>query len=155
MHYHGHVQLARKRQLVGKRSSLLAPGRIVVVVIKTALTDCDGPLCDEISEISDVALLETFGVMRMDASGKPDEAWIRSGDSRRCTSGAEDIPGAAAGPDAHNCIGPAVPCAGYYLAAVAVERGVAEVRVTVDEPFDIPSFRGHFLSIQSKTGPAI
>ena len=90
----------------------------------------------------------------MDAGGEPDESGILSSDHRRCTSGAEDIPGAAAGTDAHNGFGSRVPCAINYLAAVTGERFVCEVRVTVDEPFDIPSFSGHCLSIQRSTGPA-
>ena len=42
-----------------------------------------------------------------------------------------------------------------YRAAVAVERLVGEVCVTVDEPLDIPAFLGHFLSIQRRVGPAM
>ena len=91
----------------------------------------------------------------MYAGGEPDEPRIVRRDSCRCTSGAEDIEGAAAGTDAHNGFGSAIPCASYYLAAVTVERRVCEVRVAVDEPFDTPSFRGHFLSIQSSTGLAM
>lgn len=125
------------------------------MVVETALTDRHCALCDQISEISEVGLVEPFCVMRMDASGEPDEALVRPCNSRRCTSGAEDIPGAAAGTDAHNGFGPAFTCASYYFAAVTVEGRVREVRVTVDEPFDIPSFRGHFVSIQSSTGDAM
>ena len=91
----------------------------------------------------------------MDACRVPDVAWIGSRYSSGGTSGAEDIPGAAAGTDAHDGVGSAVPCAIDYLAAVTGERFVCDVRVTVDEPFDIPSFRGHFLSIQRSTGPAM
>ena len=90
----------------------------------------------------------------MNSRRKPHEALVRGGYLTRRASGAEDIPGAAAGTDAHNGVGSAVSCAIYYLAAVTGERFVCEVRVTVDVPFDIPSFRGHCLSIQRRTGPA-
>ena len=124
------------------------------MVIETAFAERYSALSDQISQSGDITRREPLGIVRMDASGEPDEAPVRRGDGRRCTSGAEDIPGAAAGTDAHNGVGSAVSCAIYYLAAVTGERFVCEVRVTVDVPFDIPSFRGHCLSIQRRTGPA-
>lgn len=151
----GHFQLPRQRKLLGESAPLLAPRRIVVVVIETAFSERYGALSDKISQPGNVSRRKAFSVVRMDASREPDEARIFCCDGCRCTSGAEDIPGAAAGTDAHNGVGPAVPCASNYLAAVTGERFVCEVRVTVDEPFDIPSFRGHCLSIQRRTGPAM
>ncbi len=92
--------------------------------------------------------------MRMNAGRKPHEPRILSRDSPGRTSGAEGIPGAASGADADDGCGSRAPCAIDYLAAVTGERLVGEVRVAVDEPFDIPSFRGHLRSIQSSTGLA-
>ena len=93
--------------------------------------------------------------MWMHSRGEPDKAGIFVRDHHRCTSGAEDIPGAASGADADDRRGSRVPCASDYLAAVAGERFVAEVRVAVDVPLEAPSLRGHFLSIQSSTGLAM
>ena len=152
---HRHTKLRCQRELIRKSSPLLAPRRIVVVVIETTLAERHSTLCDEVPQSGDITCPEPLGVVRMDAGREPHEAGVRGCNCGRCTSGAEDIPGAASGTDAHNGFGPAIPCAIDYLAAVAVERRVGEVRVAVDEPFDIPSFRGHFLSIQRSTGAAM
>ena len=93
--------------------------------------------------------------MRVYPRREPHKSWKRCCDSSGCTSGADDITGAAARADAHDCFSPAVPCAIDYFAAVTFERWVGEVRVAVDEPLDTPSLRGHFLSIQSNTGLAM
>jgi len=93
--------------------------------------------------------------MRMHACGAPYIPRILTRDSRRCTSGAEDIPGAASRADADYRFGSAFLRALNYRVAVAGERLVGEVRVAVDEPLDIPIFLGHFLSIQRRVGPAM
>lgn len=91
----------------------------------------------------------------MHSGCEPDKTGICGGDSLGCASGAEDIPGAAAGADADYRFGPIRSCAIDYVAAVAVERLVGEVRVAVDVPFEIPIFLGHFLSIHRSVGPAM
>ena len=93
--------------------------------------------------------------MWMHTGRAPDESRVRQRNVTRCTSGAEDIPGAAAGADADNCFGSIFSCPLNYRVAVAAERLVCEVGVTVDEPLDIPIFLGHFLSIQRRVGPAM
>jgi hypothetical protein len=93
--------------------------------------------------------------MRMYSRSKPHESLIFARHIPGHASGAEDILGAAARADTDYRCGSGIPCASDYLAAVACERFVAEVRVAVDEPFDTPSLRGHFLSIQSSTGLAM
>lgn len=75
----------------------------------------------------------------------PHEALVRGGDLTRRASGAEDIPGAAAGADADDGNGPALYSSVDYVAAVAVERRIGEVRVAVDEPFKPLGFLGHLL----------
>lgn len=141
-------------------STLLTARRIVIVIVKAALTYSDGSSGGKLSQAFDVPRrFETLGVVGMHSGRKPHETGKCSGHGHGCMSGAEDIPSAAAGSDADDRISPVVPCPFDYLAAVAVERLVGEVRVAVDEPFDepfdIPSFRGHFLSIQSNTGLAM
>ena len=125
------------------------------MIIETAFADSNGAALYKFTKLVDVARFKSVSIMRMNSRREPDKPRIRFRDALRCTSGAEDIPGAAARTDAHNGFGPAVPCAIDYLAAVAVERRVGDVRVTVDEPFDIPAFLGHFRSIQRSTGPAM
>ena len=89
--------------------------------------------------------IEPLRVVRMDSRGVPDESWIGAGHFPRCASGAEDIPGAAAGADADDRFGSTFTRPPDYIAAVAVERFVCEVRVAVDERCATDDFFGHFL----------
>ena len=91
----------------------------------------------------------------MHSGCEPDKTGICGGDSLGCASGAEDIPGAAPRADADDRSGSRFLRVLNYVAAVAVERRVCEVRVAVDVPFEIPVFLGHFLSIQRSVGPAM
>jgi hypothetical protein len=126
------------------------------VVVEPALTDPDGSVRRELLQVADIAFgIESISVMRMHSCRKPYEARILVCHNPGCASGAEDIPGAASRADADYPCGSGIPCAIDYLAAVAVERFVAEVRVAVDEPLETPSLRGHLVSIQSNTGLAM
>jgi hypothetical protein len=151
----GNAHLPRNSKLFSESPSLLPPRRIVVVVIQAAFAYRYRTCRAELLQFIHVAHAVKSGrVMRMNSSCEPHEARVLVGDNHRCASGAEDIPGAASGADTDNRCGSRIPCAIDYLAAVACERFVGEVRVAVDEPLETPSFRGHFLSIQSNTGLA-
>jgi hypothetical protein len=116
------------------------------VVVEPALADCHGARCDVLTDDRQVPrLFETDGVMRVNARGVPHIPGIVAGDIPRRESGAEDILGAAARADADDRLGPALTCALDYVAAVAVERRVCEVRVGVDEWRDTDVCFGHFL----------
>ena len=135
-----------QRDLRGEGLALLRPRGIVIVVVETALTHRYGTrsyvVADDLQVTSTV---ETDRVMRVDARCIPYESGIVAGDIPRRASGAEDIPGAAAGADADDRFGPALTCALDYVEAVAVERRVCEVRVGVDEWRATDVCFGHFL----------
>lgn len=152
---HRAIRLTRHHELLGESPALLDARRVVVVVVEPALAYRYRARLDVLSQVRDVAhRIESARVVGMNSGGVPDESGIPRREDPRRASGAEDIPGAAAGADADDRFGSAFARALDYVAAVAVERLVGEVRVAVDEPFDIPVFLGHFLSIHSSVGPA-
>ena len=152
----GPRHLPRERKLIRKGASLFRTGRIVVMVIESTFTDRYGTAGDEFAEAFDVApRLEADCIVWMHAGREPHVTRVFACNGRRRASGAEDIPGAAAGADADDRCGSALLRALNYLAAVAVERRVGEVRVTVDVPLETEVFLGHFLSIQRSVGPAM
>ena len=126
------------------------------MIVETALADRDRSVTNEVPDLVDMrSRIESACIVRMHPCSAPDKSAICCCDERRCASGAEDILGAASRADADNRFGSVFLRALDYRVAVAVERLVGEVRVTVDEPLDIPIFLGHFLSIQRRVGPAI
>jgi hypothetical protein len=155
--YHGRLRrLARQAKLFGERQPLRISRRVVVVIVEAAFSNCHCAHLDVRAQLIDMLKRnKSLRIVRVHTSGIPDEPRIRIGDVPRCASGAEDIPGAAPRADADDRLGSILSCARDYVPAVTVERRVGEVRVAVDEPFDIPVFLGHFLSIQSSVGPAI
>lgn len=66
--------------------------------------------------------IEPARVVRVHTGCIPQEAAVAGGERPASASGAEDIPGAAAGADADDRVGPALSRALYYVVAVAVER---------------------------------
>jgi hypothetical protein len=84
-----------------------------------------------------------------------DVSWILRGKGGRITRCADDIVGATPRSDADYRAGARVARPLDYLAAVAGERRVGEVRVAVDEGWNADVLRGHFRSIQSSTGAAM
>jgi hypothetical protein len=144
--HQGHACLAGKLYVLQKYSSLFLAGGIVVVVVQAALADCNRAIPDKRSDQVSVAhFIESGCVVRVNARSVPYEARIIRRDGMRRASGAEDVPGAASGADADDRFGSAVLRAADYVAAVAVERLVCEVRVTVDERCATEDFFGHFL----------
>ena len=126
------------------------------MVVETAFADPDCSIGDKGAKRFDITgCIKPDCIVRMNAGCEPHEAGVAHCDVPRCTSGAEDIPGAAPGADAYDGIGTTLLCSLDYRVAVAVERRVGEVRVGVDVPFDIPALLGHFLSIQSSVGLAM
>ena len=87
----------RDGELLSERTALLESRRIVIVVVETAFADRDGTTRDEIAKCAGIMKwIEPARIVRMNPRGMPDESAIRFGDGLRCTSGAEDILGAAA-----------------------------------------------------------
>ena len=86
--------------------------------------------------------------MRMDPRGKCDDPRVLDGE---CVCGFGLFERSA---DADHDIGARFTRAGDYRVAVAVERGVGEVAVAVDEGFHAVAARGYLRSIQSRIGPA-
>ena len=144
-----------ERQLLRKGAALLEPRRVVVMVVEATFAYRDSKLCELLQGAGIPERIEACRIMRMNPHRMPDESAVCGRDSLGCTSGAEDIFGAASRADAYYCLGSVVFRALNYRVAVAVERRVCEVRVAVDVPFDIPIFLGHCLSIQRSVGPAM
>jgi len=94
---HRQSHLAGKSQLLRKCASLLDPGRIVVMVVETALADRNRSVCCDRPDGIDVTRrVEPDRIMRVNACGIPYKARIGDRDIPRRTSGAENISGAAA-----------------------------------------------------------
>ena len=128
------ARFARKRKLCGECASLLQARRIVVVIVEPAFPDSHSARFHILAQQRRVVqFVETTGVVGMHTGGKPDEGGMGARQIPRRASGAEDIPGAAAGADADDCSCSALTRPPDYIAAVALERGVCEVRVAVDE----------------------
>ena len=92
--------------------------------------------------------VEAGGVVRMHAGRREDEAGIVGGDARSDSRPVYRLT------NADNGLGARDPGARDYRVAVAVERWVREVGVTVDEDWREPALRGHLRSIQSRIGAA-
>ena len=126
------------------------------MVVEPAFSDGHCPALRMLTQQLDVTTrIESNRVVWMDAGRIPYISLVLARDDGRRASGAEDIPGAAPRADADDRSGSRFLRALNYVAAVAVERRVCEVRVAVDVPFEIPVFLGHFLSIQRSVGPAM
>src|SRR5687768_3839377 len=155
MNHHRATRLPCKNELLGEGAPLFLSWRVVVVIVETALAKRYSAGCDRFPKRCNVArTLKSDGVMRMYTGCMPDEPGVRFGDYPRGASGAEDIPGAASRADAYDRLGTSLASASYYVAAVAVERRVGEVRVAVGERRAIEVFLGHFFSIQIRIGAA-
>lgn len=116
------------------------------MIVETTLSYRDCASGNVLADECDVAPgVEPLRVVRMDSRSVPDEPGIGAEYLARCASGAEDIPGAAAGADAYDRFGSTLTRPQDYIAAVAVERFVCEVRVAVDERCATDDFFGHFL----------
>ena len=138
--------LAPEPDLRAKNRLLHVPRRVVVVVVESTFANCDRAVTGVLANQPGVAAgIEPLSVVGVNTGGIPDEPGIGLRDLPRCASGAEDVPGAASGADADNRFGSVFPGATNYIAAVAVERLVCEVRVAVDERCDTEVFFGHFL----------
>ncbi len=109
-------------------SALRFARRVVVVIIETAFADCYSRISDELAQLRDVAgHLKAGGVMRVNSGGGEDETGIllRAPSRYRCSS--ERLS------DADDRDRARIAGAGDYRVAVAGERRVREVGVTVDE----------------------
>ena len=139
-------QLRRACQLdLGReRSALNAARRIVIVIVEAALANRHCPGRDVLTYELDVTRgFKPSRIVRVNSGCVTDEAGIFSGYRLGRTSGAEDVPSAASRADADNRFGTAYPGVLDYIAAVAGERFVCEVRVAVDERCATEVFFGH------------
>ena len=144
MDYDWQLELLCQCDLRQEGVALRSAGGVVVVIIQAAFSHPDRSFRSVLADQVEVTLAdETASVVRMNSGGMPDEPPVGRGHFPRCASGAEDIPGAAAGADADDRFGPAVSRPLDYIAAVAVERFVGEVRVAVDERCVTEVFFGH------------
>jgi len=148
--YHNRaLKLRRQLDLRRERRDLRVTRGIVVVIVEAAFPDGDGTGAKVSPELRDVARgIEARGVVRMHASGSEDEARIGGGNAR------SDCRPLYRFTNADNCLGARGSGARDYRVAVAVERWVREVGVTVDEDWREPALRGHLRSIQRRTGAA-
>lgn len=146
---HRPARFRRERDLRGECDSLCLSGRVVVVVVETALANRDSASSQQLAEFRDVTTgVKRCGVVGMNSGSGEDESRIfsraRGGDRR----GIDRLTDA----DDRQCA--RLAGAGDYLAAVAGERRVREVGVAVDEDCRALVWRGHLRSIQSSTGAA-
>ena len=99
--------------------------------------------------------IESRSIVRVNAGGMKNVTGVLSGKRRCVARSGQDIVCTTAGSDADYCAGARVARPLDYLVAVAGERRVGEVRVAVDEVWNADVLRGHFRSIQSRTGLAM
>jgi len=138
-----------ERELSREGGALRLTRGIVVVVVETALANSNGAISEILAEPGKVALrIKRSGIVRMDArcpehESRMDRGVFRSGGRRfeRFADANDGCRARRAG-------------AGDYRVAVAGERRVREVGVTVDEDWRAPVLRGHLRSIQRSTGAA-
>jgi len=145
----GLIHLAGESYLRGKRRALGWSRGIVVVIVESAFADGDSGVLQKPAQLRDVAFLdERRGVVGMDSSRRENEPRVFG-----CVFGREgrNLERLA---DADDSCRARIAGAGDYRVAVAVERRVCEVGVTVDEDWRALVLRGHLRSIQRSTGAA-
>jgi hypothetical protein len=141
--------LVSERYLRRESGTLCIARRVVVVVVEAALTDRDRAALKKAAQFWYVALgVERRGIVRMNAGGRENEAWIFRGALSGDRGGIDRLP------DADDRGRARIAGAGDYRVAVAGERCVREVGVAVDEACRAPVLRGHLRSIQRRTGAA-
>lgn len=149
MYHQRFSRFSGQRYLCRKNSPLHFAGRVVIVVIQSALPNCHSSAAYGLANARNITRrVEGRRLVRMHAGRPADETRIVGGDFLgeivciENRTDADDAPGALrAG-------------ALYYRVAVAVERVVAEVRVAVEEREPVVVWRGHLRSIQRRIGPA-
>ena len=146
----GALHLRRESQLSAKRGALELARRVVVMVVEAALADGNGG-SQELTQLRDVAMLvESGGVVRMDARRREYKTRILRrvlSRQRRCLQRFSDADDSRRARVAGAC---------DYRVAVAGERRVGEVGMAVDEDLRTPPvLRGHLRSIQRSTGAAM
>jgi hypothetical protein len=128
VHYDRLSQLAGQSDLRRECGPLSLAGRIVIVIIESALAYSDSRIRDERAELRDVPrCIERGRVMRVDSGGGENEIRILPRALRRHRRRGERFADAN---DRHRA---RVAGAGDYRVAVTGERRVREVGVTVDE----------------------
>ena len=130
-------------------SELQVAGRIVVVIVEAAFSNCHGARSELLAQERDVARSAELGrVMGMNAGRGEYESRVVGGKARGDFCGSRRLT------DADHTLRPRGAGARDYRVAVAGERRVREVGVAVDEVWRGPILRGHLRSIQSRTGAA-
>ena len=139
----------RELHLCRERRALGVSWRVVVVVIETALTDCDRRVSQRLSQFRQIPRrIKGDRVVGVNARGSKHKARVVGSDLARDFRRRERLS------DADDSSRARVAGAGYYLVAVTGERRVRDVGVAVDEDGRMPVARGHLRSIQRSTGAA-
>lgn len=152
MHHDGQRVARGQLELRGECCLLHVARRIVVVIVKPALANGDGTLCNQGVQCRDVVIpVERRGIVRVNSRSKSDEAGMLSRDPGRIPALLD------AGANADYRCGASISRATYYRVAVTGEGLVREVGVAVDEACHTgaPTLRGYLCSIQRSTGPAM
>lgn len=122
------IELARDRELRREGAPLQLARRVVVMGVETAFADRDGAARDELANGVRIAdRVEAGRVVRMHARGEEHEARVRRRDLFGAAGGIERLT------DRNDSERARDPGALDCRVAVPVERGIREVRVTVDE----------------------
>lgn len=149
VHDHRSSFFGGKGDLRRDRSKLRVARRVVVVIVEAAFTYRHRPLMEIAPQQRNVSRgIERGRIMRVDSRGVEHEALVVGGEPGRDLRGLERLTNAD---DRERARGTG---ARDYGVAVAGERRVREVGVAVDEDLREPVSRGHFRSIQSRTGAA-
>ena len=74
------LRLVSERNLRRESGTLRVAGRVVIVVVEAALTDCDRTVLKKTAELWNVALrVESRRVVRVNSSGRENETWVFRG----------------------------------------------------------------------------
>lgn len=123
VHDYGESGVGGEGQLGCERAPLLVARRVVVMIVEAAFANSHRARFRKRPELGTVhRRMEPARVVRMHPRRVPQEAAVAACQRPAGASGAEDVPGAAAGADADDRVGTALPRALYYVAAVAAER---------------------------------
>ena len=124
----GAAHLTRERDLRGKGRALGVAWRVVIMIVEAAFANGHGAVLQEVAKLRNIpARVKSPSVMRMDSSSGEDKPRIFCGVLGSNRSGLERLA------DADDPSRARIAGARDYRVAVAGERCVREVGVTVDE----------------------
>src|SRR5215207_5237400 len=122
------LHITSEAQLSLECRDLRVARRVVVVVVETTFANRYGAGGDVTANCLDVpARVELCSVVRVNAGSVIHESWLRRGDGRRAICRGEGFP------DRHDRDRTSITRARDGCIAINVERGIGEMRVTIDE----------------------